>query len=150
MRAPFAAGLFCFGLVGSALAQDMPVSAMPVFRIGVLTDLSGLYADVSGPGSVEAARLAVADFNPEAHGFRVEIIPGDHLNKPDVGSAIVQQWLGAGGVDVVADVPTSSVALAVSGVVREKNKVYLNSGAGTSDLTGVQCSPNTVHWTYDT
>ncbi len=150
MRAPFAAGLFCFGLVGSALAQDMPVSAMPVFRIGVLTDLSGLYADVSGPGSVEAARLAVADFNPEAHGFRVEIIPGDHLNKPDVGSAIVQQWLGAGGVDVVADVPTSSVALAVSTIVQQRNKVFLIDSAGTSDLTGRACTPNNVHWTYDT
>ena len=144
MKLALAAGVFLASLHAAAAAE------LPVFRIGVLTDLSGLYADVSGPGSVEAARLAVQDFNPEAHGFRVEIIPGDHLNKPDVGTTIAQRWLTEGGVDVIADVPTSSVALAVSTIVQQHNKVFLIASAGTSDLTGKACTPNNVHWTYDT
>ena len=121
-----------------------------MFKVGVLTDLSGLYADLSGPGSVAAARMAVADFRPEEHGFRVEILQGDHLNKPDVGSTIAQRWLGEGGVDVIADVPTSSVALAVATIVQQRDKVFLIASAGTSDLTGKACTPNNVHWTYDT
>ena len=123
---------------------------LPVFRIGVLNDQSGLYADIAGPGSVEATRMAVEDFKPESHGFRVEILAGDHLNKPDVGAGIVRRWFDSDGVDVIADVPTSSVALAVSSIARERNKVFLIDSAGASDLTGTACSPNTVHWTYDT
>jgi branched-chain amino acid transport system substrate-binding protein len=119
-------------------------------KIGVLNDMSGLYADISGPGAVTAAKMAVEDFNPAAHGMKVEIISADHQNKPDVGSNIARQWYDVDGVDVVVDVPTSSVALAITDITREKNKVFLVSGAASSDLTGPKCSPNTVHWTYDT
>ena len=121
-----------------------------VVKIGVLSDMSSLYSDLTGMGSVAAANLAVQDFNPAAHGMKVEIVSADHQNKPDIGSNIARQWLDVDGVDVILDVPTSSVALAVSDVVRDKNKVFLVSGGGTSDLTGSKCSPNTIHWTYDT
>jgi len=132
-------------LIGTAArAEDT------VVKIGVMNDMSGLYADLGGPGSVVAAKMAIADFNPAAHGMKVEVIGADHQNKPDVGTNIVRQWFDVDHVDVVVDVPTSSVALAVNEVVREKNKVFLVSGAATSDLTGPKCSPNTVHWTYDT
>jgi branched-chain amino acid transport system substrate-binding protein len=128
----------------AAQAEDINV------KLGVLNDMSSLYADISGPGSVTAAKMAVEDFNPAAHGMKVEIISADHQNKPDVGSNIARQWFDVDHVDAILDVPTSSVALAVSDVTREKNKVFLVSGAATSDLTGPKCSPNTVHWTYDT
>ena len=121
-----------------------------VVKIGVLSDMSSLYSDLTGMGSVAAATLAVQDFDPAAHGMKVEIVSADHQNKPDIGSNIARQWLDVDGVDVILDVPTSSVALAVSDVVRDKNKVFLVSGGGTSDLTGSKCSPNTIHWTYDT
>jgi branched-chain amino acid transport system substrate-binding protein len=121
-----------------------------VVKIGVLSDMSSLYSDLTGLGSVAAANLAVQDFDPAAHGMKVEIVSADHQNKPDIGSNIARQWLDIDGVDVIIDVPTSSVALAVNDVVREKNKVFLVSGGGTSDLTGSKCSPNTIHWTYDT
>jgi branched-chain amino acid transport system substrate-binding protein len=119
-------------------------------KIGVLNDMSSLYADISGPGSVTAAKMAVEDFNPAAHGMQVEIVSADHQNKPDVGSNIARQWFDVDHVDVIVDVPTSSVALTVSDVAREKNKVFLISGAASSDLTGPKCTPNNVHWTYDT
>jgi branched-chain amino acid transport system substrate-binding protein len=121
-----------------------------VIKIGVLNDMSSLYADLAGIGSVIAARLAVADFGAAAKGMKVEIVGADHQNKPDVGSAIVRKWIDQEQVDVIVDVPTSSVALAVNEIVREKNKVFLISGAAASDLTGAKCSPNSVHWTYDT
>jgi len=121
-----------------------------VIKIGVVTDMSGLYADLTGNGSVVAARLAVEDFGAAKKGMKVEIISADHQNKPDVGSSIVRAWFDTDKVDVIADAPTSSVALALSQITRDKNKVMLNSGAATSDLTGKACSPNTVHWTYDT
>jgi branched-chain amino acid transport system substrate-binding protein len=121
-----------------------------VIKIGVMNDMSGLYADIAGPGSVWAAKKAVEDFGAAAKGLKVEVLGADHQNKPDVGSNIVRQWIDVDKVDVIVDVPTSSVALAVNQIVREKNKVFLNSGAATSDLTGKACSPNTVHWTYDT
>jgi branched-chain amino acid transport system substrate-binding protein len=121
-----------------------------VVKIGVMNDMSGLYADLTGPGSVVAARMAVEDFGAAAKGLKVEIVSADHQNKPDVGSNIVRQWIDVDKVDVIVDVPTSSVALAVNQIVREKNKVFLISGAAASDLTGKACSPNTVHWTYDT
>jgi branched-chain amino acid transport system substrate-binding protein len=123
---------------------------LSVFRVGVLNDQSGLYSDIAGLGSVEAARMAVEDFKPEQHGFRVEILAADHQNKPDVGANIVRQWIDRDQVDVIADVPTSSIALAVAEIVREKDKVFLIASAGTSDLTGRACTPNNVHWTYDT
>ena len=117
-------------------------------KIGVLNDQSGVYRDISGPTSVACVRQAIQDFG--SHGFNVEVVSGDHQNKADVGSNIARQWMDRDGVDVIVDVPNSAVGLAVAGVVREKNKVYLNSTSATADLTGTQCSPNTVHWTYDT
>ncbi|HWP25997.1 MAG TPA: ABC transporter substrate-binding protein [Xanthobacteraceae bacterium] len=121
-----------------------------VIKIGVMNDMSGLYADLTGQGSVVAARMAVEDFGAAAKGLKVEIVSADHQNKPDVGSNIVRQWIDVDKVDVIVDVPTSSVALAVNQIVRDKNKVFLISGAAASDLTGKACTPNTVHWTYDT
>jgi branched-chain amino acid transport system substrate-binding protein len=121
-----------------------------VVKIGVLNDRSGLYADLSGEGSVVAAQMAVEDFDAAGKGLKVEIISGDHQNKPDIGSSIARQWIDVDKVDVIVDVPTSSVALAVNEVVREKKKAFLVSGAAASDLTGKACSPNTIHWTYDT
>ena len=128
----------------AAQAEDINV------KLGVLSDMSSLYADIGGPGSVVAAKMAVEDFNPAAHGIKVEIVSADHQNKPDVGSSIARQWFDVDHVDAILDVPTSSVALAVADVAREKNKVFLISGAASSDLTGPKCSPNSVHWTYDT
>src|SRR5437016_1151265 len=119
-------------------------------KIGVMNDMSGTYSDLSGQGSVIAARMAVEDFGAAAKGMKVEIVSADHQNKPDVGSNIVRTWIDVDKVDAIVDVPTSSVALAVNDVVRDKNKVFLVSGAASSDLTGPKCSPNTVHWTYDT
>ncbi len=141
-----AAVLVCWA--GSASAQVQ--MSDDVIKIGVLNDRSGLYADLSGQGSVIAAQMAVEDFGAAAKGMKVEIISADHQNKPDVGSNVARQWLDVDKVDIIVDVPNSGVALAVNDIVREKNKVFLNSGAGTSDLTGKACSPNTVHWTYDT
>jgi branched-chain amino acid transport system substrate-binding protein len=115
-------------------------------KIGVMNDMSGLY----GSGSVVAARMAVEDFGAAAKGLKVEIVGADHQNKPDVGSNIVRTWIDVDKVDVIVDVPTSSVALAVSEIVKDKNKVFLVSGAAASDLTGPKCTPNTIHWTYDT
>jgi branched-chain amino acid transport system substrate-binding protein len=128
----------------AAMAEDM------VVKFGVMSDMSGLYADLGGPGSVAAAKLAVQDFNPSAHGMKVEMVTGDMQNKPDVGASIARQWFDVDGVDMIVDVPNSGVALAVNEVAREKNKVFLVSGAASSDLTGPKCSPDTIHWTYDT
>ena len=135
----------------SAAAVAAPLSRAraqgTTIRLGVLSDMSGPYRDATGPGSVVMTQAAVAEFGNR--GFAVEVIQADHQNKPDVGANLARQWYDQ-GVDVVIDVPTSSVALAINQIAREKNKVFLNSGAATSDLTGPQCSPNTVHWTYDT
>lgn len=119
-------------------------------KIGVMNDRSGIYADLSGEGSVIAARMAVEDFEAEEKGLNVEILSADHQNKPDVASTIARQWIDEEGVNAVVDVPTSSAALAVNEIARNENVVFLNSGAAASDLTGAQCSPHTVHWTYDT
>ncbi|MFZ5691938.1 MAG: ABC transporter substrate-binding protein [Pseudomonadota bacterium] len=121
-----------------------------VIKIGVMNDMSGTYSDLSGQGSVIAARMAVEDFGAAAKGMKVEIVGADHQNKPDVGSNIVRTWIDVDKVDVIVDVPTSSVALAVNQIVKDKNKVFLVSGAAASDLTGKACTPNTIHWTYDT
>src|SRR5947208_10333698 len=121
-----------------------------VIKIGVLNDQSSLYADISGPGAAVAARMAIEDFGAAKKGMKVEVISADHQNKPEVGSSIARQWYDVDKVDVIVDVPTSSVALAINQVTREKNKLFLVSGAATSDLTGKACSPNTIHWTYDT
>jgi branched-chain amino acid transport system substrate-binding protein len=132
-------------ILGFSAAQ-----AQTAVKIGILSDMSSLYADIGGPGSAVAAKMAVEDFDPAKHRMKVEVISADHLNKPDIGSGIARQWYDVDHVDAIADVPNSGVALAVSGVTREKNKVFLISGAADSDLTDKSCSPNTVHWTYDT
>jgi len=137
----------------AALACAAPALAQVsdgVVKIGVMNDMSGLYADVAGPGSVVAAKMAVEDFGAARKGMKVEIVSADHQNKPDVGSTIARTWYDVDKVDAIFDVPTSSVALAISQLTREKGKAFINSGAATSDLTGKACSPNTVHWTYDT
>ena len=119
-------------------------------KIGVLNDQSSLYADLGGQGSVVAARMAVEDFDAASKGLKVEIVSADHQNKPDVGSQIARQWYDAEKVDMIVDVPNSGVALALNQITRERKKALVVSGAATSDLTGKACSPNTVHWTYDT
>ncbi|MET4215943.1 branched-chain amino acid transport system substrate-binding protein [Bradyrhizobium sp. LB7.2] len=133
-----------FAVTGVASAQDKTV------KIGALSDQSGLYADLGGPGSTLAAQMAIEDSGLAAKGWKIDLISGDHQNKPDIGTAIARQWFDVDKVDIIVDVPNSGVALAVNNVVKEKNGVYINSGAATSDLTNAQCSPNTVHWTYDT
>jgi branched-chain amino acid transport system substrate-binding protein len=140
VMAAFAAAL----MSSAAYAQDMSI------KLGVLNDRSGIYADIAGEGSVVAAQMAVEDFGAADKGMTVEVVSADHQNKPDVGSTVARQWYDQENVDAILDVPTSSVALAVNDITREANKVFLNSGAATSDLTGSACSPNTVHWTYDT
>jgi branched-chain amino acid transport system substrate-binding protein len=140
-------------LAGAAATGALPLSlaraqAANTVRIGVMTDMSGMYRDNTGPTSVAAAREAASEFGA-SHGFRVEIIEADHQNRPDVGVNLARQWYDQ-GVDLIIDVPTSSVGLAVSNVAREKNKAYINVGSATADLTGAQCSPNTLHWAYDT
>ena len=144
LSAGLAVSLGC--MAGSAEAQYKGGS----IKLGVLNDMSGVYADIAGPGSVWAAKKAVEDFGAAAKGMKVEVVGADHQNKPDVGKTIASKWLDEEKVDVILDVPTSSVGLAVNEVVREKNKVYLNTGSATSDLTGKACSPNTIHWIYDT
>jgi branched-chain amino acid transport system substrate-binding protein len=132
-------------LSATASAQIDPFLSGNVVKIGVLTDMSGLYADASGPGSVEAARLAIADFGGTVNGKKIALVSADHQNKPDLGAAIANQWFGIDGVDAIVDVPTSSVALAVQDVAHTRNKVFLISGAAASDLTGRACSPTSVH-----
>jgi branched-chain amino acid transport system substrate-binding protein len=129
---------------GSAQAQQINV------KIGVLTDMSSLYADDTGPGSVAAAKLAADEFMKSNPNVKVEVISADHQNKADVGTNIANQWIDVEHVDMIADVPNSGVALAINEVARNKNKVFVASGPASSDLTGPKCSPNTVHWTYDT
>jgi len=138
--AALAAVLAC----GSAQAQDLTV------KIGVLSDMSSLYADLGGPGSVAAAKMAIADFTKDHPNVKVELISGDHQNKPDVGTSIANQWYDVDKVDMIIDVPNSGVALAVSQVALQKNKLFIVSGAAASDLTGPKCNADTIHWTYDT
>jgi branched-chain amino acid transport system substrate-binding protein len=132
------------GLAAPALAQDKNV------KIGVLNDMSSLYADIGGPNSVAAIKMAVEDSGLPAKGWTIEVLSGDHQNKPDIGVNIARQWIDSEKVDAIADTPNSGVALAVSNLVREKNAILLNSGAATADLTGKACTPNTISFTYDT
>jgi branched-chain amino acid transport system substrate-binding protein len=134
------------GVTGAARAQISD----DVVKFGVLTDMSSLYSDATGKGSLIAAQMAVADFGGKVKGKPIEVIGADHLNKPDVGANIARSWYDNDKVDVILDVPTSSIALAVQQITREKDKVFLMSGPGSSDLTGPACSPNGIHWTYDT
>jgi branched-chain amino acid transport system substrate-binding protein len=144
------------GLIYAAVAGALTAGAAQaqisdnVVKIGVLSDMSSLYTDLAGAGSVAAARMAVEDSGIEKRGVKVEIVSADHQNKPDVGSAIARQWYDTDKVDVIVDVPNSGVALAVNQITRDKGKAFLVSGAASSDLTGKACSPNTIHWTYDT
>ena len=133
-----------FGIATSASADDKNV------KIGVLNDMSSLYADIGGPNSVEAIKMAVEDSGLRDKGWKIEVVSGDHQNKPDVGVNIARQWIDSDKVDVIADTPNSGVALAVSNLVKEKNAILLNSGAATADLTGKACTPNTISYTYDT
>jgi branched-chain amino acid transport system substrate-binding protein len=137
--AALAAALAC----GSAQAQT-------TVKIGVMSDMSSLYSDIGGAGSTAAAKLAIADFTKAHPDVKVELLSADHQNKPDVGSSIVNKWFDTEGVDLVIDVPNSGVALATSEIAKNKNKVFIVSGAAASDLTGPKCNANTVHWTYDT
>jgi branched-chain amino acid transport system substrate-binding protein len=141
-----AAGLALAALTGVAHAQISD----NVVKLGVLTDMSSLYADATGKGSVAAVQMAVEDYGGKVKGAPIEVISADHQNKPDVGVNIARNWYDNEKVDAILDVPTSSVALPISALTREKNKIHINSGGGSSDITGTQCSPNTVHWTYDT
>jgi branched-chain amino acid transport system substrate-binding protein len=141
-------------LIGSAaVAATLPMARAraqtPTIKIGLMNDQSGTYRDVTGQTSIACARQAIEELG-SGHGFNVELITADHQNKPDIAVGIARQWIDNDKVDMLLDVPTSSVALAVSTVARDKNKVYVNASAGTAQLTGEQCSPNTVHWTFDT
>jgi branched-chain amino acid transport system substrate-binding protein len=143
----FSACASAIALLGGAAHAEMSGNAV---KIGVMNDQSGLYADLAGQGSVEAARMAVEDFGGSVNGAAIEVLSADHQNKPDIGSNVVREWIDVDEVDVIVDVPTSSVALAVTEIVKEKDKVFLVSGAASTELTGAACSPNTIHWTYDT
>jgi branched-chain amino acid transport system substrate-binding protein len=124
--------------------------AQQTVKIGVLTDMSSLYSDLAGPGSTAAAKMAIADFNKDHPDVKVEVISADHQNKADIGTSVANRWFDNEKVDMVIDVPNSGVALAVSQVAANKNKVFIASGPAASDLTGPKCNGNTVHWTYDT
>ena len=142
-------------ILGSAAAATLPLirparAQAPTIKIGVLNDQSGPYTNTGGLTSVICTKQALEDFGVSTKGMKVEVISADHQNKPDLAVSIARQWFDRDGVDMLLDVPTSSVALALQSVVREKNKVYINSGAASSALTGEQCSPNFIHWTYDT
>ena len=143
------------GLITStAAATVLPTLAAraqsPSIKIGILGDQSGVYRDLSGPIAIEAVKLGIADSKAAGRDIPVEIVTGDHQNKPDIGAALVRQWIGRDGVDMIIDVPNSAVALAVAGVCKELDRVYINSPGATADLTGPQCAPTTVHWTMDT
>jgi branched-chain amino acid transport system substrate-binding protein len=131
-------------VAGAAMADDK------VVKIGVLTDNSGLYADLGGPGSTLAAQMAIEDSGMAAKGWKIDLVSADHQNKPDVGTNIARQWIDVEKVDIFMDVLNSGVALAVNNLVKEKNAILIDTGAATSDLTNAQCSPNTIHWVYDT
>ena len=133
-----------FGAGSAAFAQDKTI------KIGVLTDNSGLYSDLGGAGSTLAAQMAVEDFGLAAKGWKIDVISADHQNKPDIAVNIARQWADVEKVDIFMDVLNSGVALAVNNLVKEKNSIMINTGAAASDLTNAQCSPNTIHWVYDT
>jgi branched-chain amino acid transport system substrate-binding protein len=137
-------GLLVLCAATAALAEE------GVLRVGIITDMSGQYADGNGPGSVIAAKMAAEEIGQTVLGRRIEIISADHQNKPDIATAIVRDWIDNKGVDVIAEGVNFSVALAIQNLTRERKKLFLISGSGSSDLTGAQCSPTSAHWTYDT
>src|SRR6266481_4632840 len=148
MKRPIAALVMTTTLVlgGAAFAQRLD----KVVKVGSLGDQSGLYQDIGGPGSNVAAQMAIEDSGLLAKGWKIELISADHQNKPDVGVNIGKQWIDVEKVDVFVDLASSGVGLAIANLAKEKNVVNLNSGSASSDLTGAQCSPNTIHWVYDT
>jgi branched-chain amino acid transport system substrate-binding protein len=140
-------------LLGTTLALAASVGAFAqdkTIKIGVLTDNSGLYSDLGGAGSTVAAQMAIEDSGMAAKGWKIDLISADHQNKPDIATNIARQWIDVEKVDIFMDVLNSGVALAVNNLVREKNSILIDTGAATSDLTNAQCSPNTIHWVYDT
>ena len=141
--------LLALALAGIAAAAQAQVSD-GVIKIGVLSDMSSLYTDLAGAGSVIAAKMAIEDSGIEKRGYKIEVVSADHQNKADVGSNIARQWYDVDKVDVIVDVPNSGVALAVNQITKDKGKAFLRWGQASSDLTGKACSPNTVHWAYDT
>jgi len=149
MKAKLIASLLIGTALGFAVATAASAEDKTV-KIGVLTDLSGLYADLGGAGSIVAAQMAVEDSGMAGKGWKLDVISADHQNKPDIATNIARQWIDVEKVDVLMDVLNSGVALAVNNLVKEKNSIMINSGAASSDLTNAQCTPNTVHWTYDT
>src|SRR6201990_2307596 len=149
MKSPLAAAAAGLALAASGTAANAQISD-DVVKMACLTDMSSLYADATGKGSPAAVQMAVEDFGGKVKGKPVEVSSADHQNKPDIGVSIARNWYDNEKVDAIFDVPTSSVALPISALTREKNKININSGGGSSDITGAQCSPNTVHWTYDT
>ena len=149
MKAKLIASLLLGAALGFAVATAASAEDKTV-KIGVLTDLSGLYADLGGAGSIVAAQMAVEDSGMAGKGWKLDVISADHQNKPDIATNIARQWIDVEKVDVLMDVLNSGVALAVNNLVKEKNSIMINSGAASSDLTNAQCTPNTVHWTYDT
>ncbi|MEA2345692.1 MAG: branched-chain amino acid transport system substrate-binding protein, partial [Thermoanaerobaculia bacterium] len=136
--------LVTLGLASPTLAQDKTA------KIGVLNDMSSLYADIGGPNSLVAAKMAIADSGLEAKGWKIDLLSGDHQNKPDIGVNIARQWIDVEKVDMITDTPNSGVALAVSNLVKEKNGILMNSGGASADLTGKACTPNTISISYDT
>ena len=132
------------------LPASVKAQAVPTLKIGCLTDMSGPYKDIAGPGALAAVHQALEEYGVSAKGMKVEVLSADHLNKPDVGVTVARQWFDRDGVDMVVEVANSGVAIAVAGVAREKNKVYINTGAATSDLTSKDCNASTIHWVYDT
>src|SRR6201985_2758107 len=148
MKRSIAALMMTAGLAfaGAASAQTMD----KVVKVGALGDQSGLYSDIGGPGSTVAAQMAIEDSGLREKGWKIDLISADHQNKPDVAVNIGKQWVDVEKVDVFVDLAASNVGLAIANLSKEKNVVNLNSGSGSSDLTGSQCTPNTVHWSYDT
>ncbi|HLZ66761.1 MAG TPA: ABC transporter substrate-binding protein [Aliidongia sp.] len=142
---------FAWGVAAALLATtSLAVAAEGPVKIGVLTDMSSLYSDSGGKGSQIAAEMAVEDIGGSVLGQKIEVVGADHQNKADIGANIARDWYDNGGVDVISDVPNSAVALAVQQITKDKNKIFLISAGGSSDLTGSACSPNSIHWTYDT
>ena len=136
--------------LAAAAPRVLRAQTAPVLKIGVLTDMSGPYKDLAGPVAVQCVNQALEDFGAAGKGMHVEILTADHQNKADIGAGTARAWFDRDGVDLIVEVANSAVGLAVAGVAKEKNKAYINSGAATSDLTGVQCNANTLHWAYDT
>src|SRR6516165_12515761 len=142
----------CLVLMAACLASFAARAEISdnVVRVGVLNDISGIFQDTNGMGSVEAARMAAEDFGEGGKNIKVEIVYADHQNKADVGVAIARKWLDIEGVDAIVDVPNSAVGLAINTLLRDSRMTLLASSTASADLTGKACSPNTIQWVNDT